>query len=320
MKIAGKILATAAMCGLVASNVQADPIFVKDVKDPVASLDWSIGNALAVGLNLKDNKVANNQVGSAYTMYYQAVLGNFIGTDSLPIVGTGLNQYTVVAGFGEKTDTLSHSNSSTTSTFTFDPNNPTNYFNIYYSQVPNINTLAGTGFITDKLVMSGYFTDAFGTFSVKNTAGVPQTSALVSATEAGASSQAAADWNGVKTVKGSGGDDATVKVTYCNPIYFSSAPGTLVMNLNYNGNFFLPFTGIAPAEQFVTPGGTTIGTKPLVGSVNGSSGDAFLFQADGNSALDPLPVPEPSNILCIGAGLLSLSMWARRHKFLPQRG
>ena len=105
MRLTAKVLVGTAMLILAATAVLAETMSVKRIDVPVSALDWSVANALAV----KENKIANHQVGSTFTMYDQAIMEHFLDAKGNPIGVAGLNdqcQYAVVAGFGEITNTV----------------------------------------------------------------------------------------------------------------------------------------------------------------------------------------------------------------------
>jgi hypothetical protein len=311
MKITTKVLAATAMLGLAATAAQADTMTINGVSG-VGALDWNVGNALSVS----NTNVLATVNGTPSTLYYQAALGSLNDAFGAPITGTGLNStfdITVVAAFGEKASNVGIGSAN----YVFDSSNTTNYFKVYLNNAITPanapNPLLGTGYTSGILIMSGVITDSFGNFSDKlNSTGTALATPvnLLSAGEANTDPAAKAYWNGVKSVTGGGHTQADVDVTYLNPLYASVPVGTIQLNLNYDGSNDVPYTTVAPSEFF---NGGTINTKAGIGAINGVSGNDFVFQADGSSAVT-IVTPEPSTMVLLGAGLFGLSVFARRRK------
>lgn len=295
MKLSTKVLAVTAMLGLAATSVQADTVGVSGVTGSVAALDWNPGNALAKGgIPLV--------TGTPFTLYYQASLGNFLGTNGLPILAnSGLNssyEVTLIGAFGEKPTVFGLGG--TSSTFALDPLTP-NFFKMYVSAV-NSNNLAGTGFNDGSLVMAGHVTSAFGSFSVNTTDPLGPVSPL---DQFGTN-----DWAGTSSVSGAGGTSAKVQVDAYNQdlAFFSTPPSTFLVDMLFNTSNILPFIQVDPSRLFTNAAGAAF--APTVGAINGITGPDMLFQADANSS--PVVTPEPSTMALLGAGLFGLSVFARR--------
>lgn len=295
MKLTTKVLATAAMLGLAVTSAQADTIGVAGVTGQVATLDWNPGNAL-----VKDGIPLTG--GTPFTLYFQASLGNFLGTNGLPILAnSGLNssyEVTLIGAFGE-TPTPS---SPTASTFALDPLKP-NFFKMYVDSTPDANNLAGTGFNDGDLVMAGHVSEAFGSFGVST---VSPTAPFGNLDQFGAN-----DWVGTKTVTGAGGTFATVQVDAYNQdlAYFSTPPSNFLIDILFNTSNILPFNQVDPSRLFTDE--FNVAFAPNVGGINGVTGPDMLFQADANSS-PKVVTPEPSTMVLLGAGLFGLSVFARR--------
>lgn len=303
-----KQLTAAALCAAsLAAGISAADASTIDVTVPgygtiqVATLDWNPGNALAKGaIPLSD--------GQTFDLYFQASLGNLIGTNGtqIPVPGLGTQfEVTVIGGFSEKVTSVNTNPAAGTSlaAFTRDTSpNALNFFQIYFDTTPDANNLAGTGFNDGTLVASGYVTQADGGFSVYG---------LNSQTFGNLDQFGANDWLGTYSVNGAGGTNAMVHLNNINPAmqsYFSFGGNTyLQFDLAFNTSNILPYLQVNPSKQFTDQNGNLF--SPSVGLINGFSGPDMLFQADANSSA---VVPEPSTIALVGAGLLGMGLFARR--------
>lgn len=277
-----KNLLQQAVCGMFLAGMGAcawgSDAFVFDPDGPggvneilVQSFDWSPGSAVSVGAV----PVPINPAIGTNTTYYQAKLTNFVGTNSLPISGTGLHtnyEVTIVVGFGE-TETGIDANLDSfaeTAVFNYDNSNPVNHVRIYYDNTPDSNELDGTGFDDGILILEGTVTNFTGPFTATSIAG-------------GLLDQFGADnHGGVTTVAGGGGQQGTMHVDYANTAFFSHA---LPVSLAFNTSIITPFIQVNPAKKVSNGSGGFI--TPNVGATNGLSTGGILdllMQADANNS------------------------------------
>jgi hypothetical protein len=289
-----KVLAVTALLGLAATSAQAIPtgsIGVSGVTGDVYSLDWAVGNALAKGAVPLQN-------GQDFTLYYQATLANFVGSNSPITANGGLNsayELTIVGGITEKTQLLDPADAK----FSLDTTSPgaVNFFTIYKSPV-NANNLAGTGFTDGTIVMQGKATSATGNFGVDFAA-----LALLD-------SHGTDQWGGQQTISGNGSTKISVDVTSYDSTYFTTPIGSFLWDLEFNTSNILPYNQVEPSHLFTDAAGNPI--TPSIGPVNGLTGPDIMFQADGSAS--PVVTPEPSTMVLLGAGLFGMSVFARRRK------
>ena len=297
MKLKTKLVVATALLGLAATSAQATTyVDIAGVADPVYTFDWNPGNALAVGAIPLTS-------GADFTLYYQSRLANFNNSEGDPITTNGgLNanyEITLVGGFGE-TPTVSAGGID--ASFALDQTNTTNFFRMYYDTANDSNALSGTGFTNGSLILSGHVTYATGSFRVDTL----DPNGIVQPLDGFGID----NWAGTSTVSGTGSTKATVAVDSYDSSYFITTPNQFLIQFLYNTSNILPFNQVNPSQLFTDVNGTTF--APNVGTINGITGPDMLFQADANSS--PVVTPEPSTMVLLGAGLFSLSVFARRRK------
>jgi hypothetical protein len=260
-----------------------------------ATLDWAPGNVLALG---GAGGGAPLPIGTAVTDLYQANLAIVQDGNGAPIF-TNVNFgsfFSVVAGFGEVVNANSSGNQTQ---FSFNPADPTNFFNVYVDGAAG-NNLSGLGFAGGTVALSGVIVGVESSVTATNfnPAGNPL------------DGFGGNDYPGVTTIATNGSAKVTVRVTSVNTNYFPDLPVTtsIVFSLT-NSSLITPFNQVNPSAQFSIDGIADGGTASNIGTANGITGPNFQFQADGNSSF---LIPEPGSLALIGASLLGLFGIRRR--------
>lgn len=301
------ILGVATALALGASTAQADVITFNPTGTAitgVASLDWLPGAAVAIGANPPPDGI---QVGTNFSLLYQASLGTILGTQN-DILGIS-PQTTVVSGFRESVNTLSlNGDGSVTANFSFASpetldqsvsSTTLNFFEIWVGGA-NFNNLAGTGFRDGTLALAGHVIGTGFTSSFTNqTPGCGTTGTCVPF-------DGSADGNqfpDVTTVSGNGSTVLEVVIDSLDPIVFPDlTAGSSFVFFNTSQN--LPFLQVNPSQSF-------FGISPTIGTINGLNGTDVEFQADGNSSF-ARGVPEPWTLALLGLALGALGVAWRR--------
>ncbi|BBL57808.1 PEP-CTERM sorting domain-containing protein [Methylomonas koyamae] len=325
-----KILLNGLVAATMAYGVNANASDAVSINDTnlgaisVSSFDWTPGSALAVGAV----PVAAAPGSTTFNLYTQASLGNFIGANSLPILGTGLNssyELTFQAGFTEVGSTTA---GGAVANFGLAPTQTVNFFNIYYDTNMNANALAGTGYGDGDLVLSAIVTGNSTVFAVIN----PAPTAL---DQFGTN-----DYPGYYSITGTGGGSLSADVTGLNQArnFFNNATlASLIVELAFNTSNVLPFQQVDPSGSVVdkaialslftatdcdaagigASGQLAGGGCYINGLANPGTTDQsdFLFQADANQSFTVrTTVPEPGSLVLLGGGLLAAGASRKQRK------
>jgi PEP-CTERM motif len=264
-------------------------------------LDWKPGNALAIGGNPATGLVAGTQT----QLLYQANLGtaDLAGSTVFTAGSGGALNFTAVAGFKE---IVLGTSTALSKNFGFNDApvlSATNFFYIYANPAGPVagNNLAGTGFTTGTLVMSGHVTSVLSSnFTTDGT------TALFD--QAGGDNYA-----GLLSLVGSGATDINVKIDSVNAAYFPNfALGQFQFSF-FNNSQVTPFKQVDPSAQFSINGIANGGTASNLGTGNGIPQGAnrnFQFQADANQSFTR--IPEPGSLALMGLALAGLGFAGRR--------
>ncbi len=284
---AGAAASVAVLLGFGQSSVQAstfgfDPTGNSNFQN-VAVFDFAPGNALVQGIGTLLSNKANQQT----TQYLQSRLGALIDGNSNSVSTPGLNstyEITVVVGFSA----LANVAGNTTSYSLNSPQNPVNYFELWYDATPDSNDLAGTGFRDGTKILSGTLTDVQGSFS---RFGQP----------AQFDQFGANNYPGVTSERVAGGAFVEANITQADPAFVQGGLGTLQLVM-YNSSNITPFSQANPSALFD-------GIAPVLGPVNGQGAD---FQNQGDAAASFEVIPEPSTVLLGSLGAIGLVALIRR--------
>jgi PEP-CTERM motif len=211
----------------------------------------------------------------------------------------------------------------TTSTTVFDPASATalpsttNYFYIYtttvatdiVSPVTGPNDLSGVCFTCGTLILSGVITSSSSSFTADATQANPALDLF-----------GTNNYPGVTTLTGTGGFNATIKVTSANALFFPDVISGQFINWSAQTKTNLPYQQVDPSKCFSLTGLASCTYNGAgfanIGATNGEFKDIMLSQDAAISFTGvPAAIPEPATLTLLGAGLLA----AARRRLLGRK-
>jgi MYXO-CTERM domain-containing protein len=291
-----------------------------DAAITIGSLDWKVGNSLAVGGNQAvKNFLAGNTADTTFQVYFQAKLGNFLDAGGNTVATTGLNtayEYTVVGALQERITGAALIGGVGVATLGFVPGGE-NYIKIYYDTANNANDLAGTGFSDGTLVLTAHpnFVDPTSSFTSSQNVVSNLDNFITN------------NYSGLQSVTGNGSSsiDASILPADATAGFFT-IPGPLNINLTlFTTQNAIPFNQTDPSARFLIGGSETLsgagnpsdsvlGIGNVNGSLGTSGGNSLQFQTDASQSFQGAPVPEPATAGLAGMGLIALGLAALRRR------
>jgi hypothetical protein len=324
LAVASAALVTAGMANaaLVAGPVNINPDAAgADPTILVGSLDWNVGNTIAIPIKSQSGYASVPAVGDQFQVFAQAALSAFNNQGGTGINVPGLNgayEWTFVAGFVEEVVATTTLPSITTKAVT----GGTNFFEIYFDTSPDANSLAGTGFNDGLRILSGTIAPttgtSAGTFLV--TGGGPGTNVPLDGFGG------TDNYPDIDSITGLGSLALVINVNLAtlNSSFFIDSLIALALdfstqqNLNFlqtdpsaqlwDGSAFIPGATVASV-------GTCNGCVQLVNGIPVGFGPNNLFQLDPNNAFLVDRVPEPATLALMGLGLAGIGFSTRRRKY-----
>lgn len=296
----------------------------------VGTFDWTVGNALS------DNGVAS-VVGGTANFYYQASLGRLLDGTGALISTPGLGStYEITAMVASNEQIVAFSGGLFPAITLLTIPGGSNYAQIFLDTTPDANALGGTGYGDGIQIMAGSVLP----FGLGDPGTGVTTYSVTSPVQPAFDQFGANNYPAVLTTVGQGQTTLESPITSVNPTYvhIGGSPVTLDLRLFSNTSNNDPFLQIDPSGNFtdlatatnITPtffnlgNGFFLNGNPVPGvNCNGAGLPAcpaagtldFQFQADANSAVRvETPIPEPSTLLLLGAGLLGIGAFGVRRK------
>jgi len=270
----------------------------------IDALDQAPGNALA-----QDITVLTAFPGQQFTLNYQANLAaaNLAGNQQFAQGDDG-NFFTFAAVFGEQVDFAFGIPGVTPVTLLFSEaaGYPLNAFNMYATASAG-SDLAGTGFTTGQLILSGHMVDLFENFTFEDTN--PANAVPLDQINND-------DYPGVTTLEGIGNANIVIQIDFADQGYFPglNAGGTLTFAIT-NTSIFAPFTAADPSAKFSSNAVANADIDGVASAdpINAWSGPNTVLNADANTSFNVVTqVPEPGLMTLLGMGVLGMAVQRRR--------
>lgn len=285
------------------------------------SFDWLQGNVLAIG---GGGVTPGGTVGDLFQANLDSVVN---GSTNVFSNGDSGAFFTVVAGFTERVTNVFLDPVNGTATATFDdllvPNPGATFFRIC-SQTAVATDLTGAGFacdaahaiLTGQLALNGILgtTTTVTDINFAAPGGPTPASSLLDQFNAD-------NWSGQLSANSTGAANIVVTITGVNTGYFPGLNiGTQLITAISNTSFITPFNQQNPSFCFSSNGTTSCNVNAVgtLGTINGnpfvtpSGSTNFIFQADANTTIRAVTIPEPATLALFGLGLAAVSLTLRR--------